>query len=391
LKKTKTLSLIIIGLLFLLPFIRNSKAQGAYVGIQEDDVYVLELSVYPGNWGTYFSDNLEDTLGNLVPLGPDYNLTLIYYQWVIATSYPPPQSRWPLTVNTIGTEETGDALSIYGDNTTITYTPVNGTLGWNLVAIPPIGDEYDFSWVIVNDTSSFLRQTLNLTLAFSAYSILGVPFAPTNINWVSFVAEYLGVMGALGGLYNNISATAQSNGYLLNIPAYGFENNSVAIDINVTYNSNGVLTYYEFSYGGQTLCSYTLVEPSDPIITSSPEDFTVEVGYTGESISWTATDLYPQTYTIELQGGATIGPLAWSSGAAITYNIPDGFTEGNYTYIITISDQYGNSVTDSVVMTVEAAEPSPPADIPGYDLPIVISISAIVLISLIALMKKKKK
>ncbi|MFX1497639.1 MAG: hypothetical protein ACFFBH_08945 [Promethearchaeota archaeon] len=46
------------------------------------------------------------------------------------------------------------------------------------------------------------------------------------------------------------------DGFLLNIPAFGFENNSVAIDINVRYNSNGVLSYYEFSYGGHILVDF---------------------------------------------------------------------------------------------------------------------------------------
>ncbi|MFX1344283.1 MAG: hypothetical protein ACFFBC_02135 [Promethearchaeota archaeon] len=389
-KKIRPLTGIIIGLLLFLPLIRISKAQGPYVGIQEDEVFLLELNVYSANWGTYLSDNLEDTLDNLFPLGPEYNLTLIYNQW---GSLSTPQSRWPITVTDIGAEQTGGLLTIYGDNTPITYTPVNGTLGYYVVTFPTISDSWDMPWAIVNDTSSFLRQTLNMTLAFSAYSIMGVPFVPTDINWTSFSTEFLSVMSSKGGLYNNISATAQSNGYLLNVPALGFENNSVAIDIEVNYNSDGVLSYYEFSYGGLTLVSLTLVEPFDPVITNSPDNFTIETGYVGESISWTATDLNPDTYTIELEGsGIVAGPLAWQSDVAITYNIPVGYAAGNYTYIITITDKYGNFATDSVVMTIIEAETSPATEeIPGYDLSIIIGISAVALICLVTLMKKKKK
>jgi len=389
LKKIRSLTGILIGLLLFLPLIRFSTAQ-AYVGIQEDEVFLLELRVYSANWGTYLSDNLEDTLDNLFPLGPEYNLTAIYNQW---GSLSAPQSRWPITVTDIGAEQTGELLSIYGDNTTITYTPVNGTLGYYVVAFPTISDSWDMPWAIVNDSSSFLRQTLNMTLAFSAYSIMGIPFVPTDINWTSFIAEFLSVMSSKGGFYNNISATAQSNGYLLNIPALGFENNSGAIDIEVNYNSDGALTYYEFSYGGEMLVTLTLVEPFDPVITNSPDNFTIETGYVGESISWTATDLNPNTYTIVLEGvGIVAGPLAWASGVAITYNIPGGYAAGNYTYTITITDKYGNFATDSVAMTIIEAETiSTTEEIPGYDLSIIIGISAVVLISLVALMKKKKK
>ncbi|MFW9942347.1 MAG: hypothetical protein ACFFFT_15015 [Candidatus Thorarchaeota archaeon] len=386
-KKKRSLTVLIISFLLFLPLIRISTAQGPYVGIEEDDVFLLELSVYNANWGTYFSDNLEDTLDNLFPLGPEYNLTLIYNQLADYIT------RWPITVTDIGAEETGELLSIYGDNTTITYTPVNGTLGYFLVAFPTISDSWDMPWAIVNDTSSFLRQTLNLTLAFSAYSIMGIPFVPTDISWTSFVTEFLSVMSFKGGLYNNISATAQSNGYSLNVPALGFENNSEAIDIDVTYDSNGYLTYYEFSYGGQMLVTLTLVEPYDPVITNSPDNFTIETGYVGESISWTATDLNPDTYTIVLEGsGTAAGPLAWQSGVPITYYIPVGYAAGNYTYIITFTDKYGNYATDSVVITIIEAETSPTTEeIPGYDLSIIIGISAVALISLVALMKKKKK
>lgn len=388
-KKTKMVILTFLGLLFLLPFIKISIAQPSYVAIEAEEEYQWELNVYGANWGQYFSDNLEETLGNLFPLGPEYNLTLIYNQW---SSLLPPQSYWNLTVTDIGAEETGALLSPF-DNTTITHTPVNGTFGWQLISIPAIYDYWDMSWSIVNDTSSFLRQTLNLTMAFSTYAIWGVIFAPTPINWTSFVTKFLGVMSSRGGFYDNITATAQTNGYALHVPALGFENNSAAIDINVTYNSNGVLTYYEFSYGGAMLTTYKLsgfTPQAAPIITNAPTDFTVESGYTGVNISWTATDLSPNTYTIELQGtGVVAGPTTWSSGVAITYNVPDGLAVGDHIYTVNFTDLVGNSITDTVIMTVEAAAEE--EIIPGYEPLIVIGITAIASIGLIVIIKKKYK
>jgi len=92
----------------------------------------------------------------------------------------------------------------------------------------------------------------------------------------------------------------------------------------------------------------------DPLITDAPSDLTVEYGYTGVNTSWTAIDANPNIYTIELQGTGTVAdPSAWSSGVAITYNVPDDLAVGEYTYIITITDDYDNSVTDTVNMTVQ--------------------------------------
>jgi hypothetical protein len=79
----------------------------------------------------------------------------------------------------------------------------------------------------------------------------------------------------------------------------------------------------------------------------------VESGYTGQILSWTATDLNPNTYTIELEGsGIVSGPTAWTSGVAITYNIPNGFAVGVYVYTVNFTDDYGNLITDSVTFTV---------------------------------------
>ncbi len=245
--KTKTLSLITIGLLIFLPFVKGSSAQEAYVGTLDEDKYDRFLSVYYDNWMDYFMDSLGETLGNLFPLGPTVEMTAVYFHW--ASQYAPPPSyevvsKWPFTVTTVFPEETGMILTPF-DNTTITSTPIYAEAGYVFKGVSTL---YDGTWYIVNDTSSFLRQTFNLTLAFSAYGIMGVPFAPKTINWTVFITEFLGIMNSRGGFYKNISATAESNGYSLHVPPQGFENNSETIDIHVTYNSNGVFKSHEFLY-----------------------------------------------------------------------------------------------------------------------------------------------
>lgn len=387
-KKTKVFSLIFLGILLFIPFVRFSRAQGAYVGIQDTDAFLWEMRLHPNNWVTYFADDLEGMLGTFFPLGVPYNMTKLYGDWSWSG---PPQSYTPLIVDAIGIEESGKILGPI-DNTTLTYSPVNGTSGYEIPAYPMLNDYWDSTWYIVNDTSSFLNQTMSLTLAFSAYGVQGAPFAPTTINWASFATKANALMASYGGFWANVSVTAPTNGYSIDIPALGLENNTVAIDIDVEFDSSGVLTYYQFSYGTDMLVEYVLVEPADPVITVAPSDFTVEEGYSGESTSWTATDLSPDTYTIDLQGtGDVVNATAWVSGAAVTYNIPTGLTEGNYTYTITFTDDYGESATHSVTITVEKPEPTSTPPIPGFELSIVIGVSAITIIGLIVLMKKKKK
>lgn len=136
-EKSKKLSFIIIGLVLFLPFIKVSLAQSSYVGPQDEDNYKWILSSYKGNWGDYFSDQLGETLNNLWPLEPSSQLTRFYYDFAIWYAPPPSYvvgSDWFLTVTTIGFEITGTLLFPF-DNTTITYTFVNGQASSNIQGI----------------------------------------------------------------------------------------------------------------------------------------------------------------------------------------------------------------------------------------------------------------
>ncbi|MHA1915125.1 MAG: hypothetical protein ACW986_11585 [Promethearchaeota archaeon] len=255
-KKTIFVSIFIIGLFLFVPFANISSAQASYVGVREGNKIMWKLGVHTSAFQGYFVDDLEPTLGNLFPLGPTANLTTVYTDWLYWPS-DPPQSYWYLNVTSLGPQVTGTLLSPY-DNIQITSTPVYAKGGWTLSYNQGFGVLYDGMWSIVNDTSSFLRQTLNLTLAFSPYGIMNVPLAPKFINWNLFITEFQFIMNSKGGLYNNVSAVALSNGYSLHIPAWGFENNSSPIDIEVKYNSNGVLNNYKFLYGGLILINYLI-------------------------------------------------------------------------------------------------------------------------------------
>ncbi|TKJ20717.1 MAG: hypothetical protein CEE42_14605 [Promethearchaeota archaeon Loki_b31] len=100
------------------------------------------------------------------------------------------------------------------------------------------------------------------------------------------------------------------------------------------------------------------VDMEAPIISNATSDFTVEVGYTGQSISWTATDTNPDTYTIELIGtGIVISSTPWANNTPVVYSIPDGFAPGVYMYKITFTDESGNSLSNTVTVTIRGAIP----------------------------------
>ncbi len=129
----------------------------------------------------------------------------------------------------------------------------------------------------------------------------------------------------------------------------------------------------------------TVRDTMDPIITSTPPDFTVVVGYSEANTSWTATDHTPDTYTVSLEGSGVVATAtAWSSGTEITYDIPIGLAVGIYNYTINITDDFNNYITDTVTMTVVAAS----AAIPYGNFYLLFLFGAI--ISLLVIQKRRK-
>ena len=77
------------------------------------------------------------------------------------------------------------------------------------------------------------------------------------------------------------------------------------------------------------------------------------MGYSNLNISWTATDNFPGTFTIEVEGTSiAIGPLPWTSGEPINYEIPEDLGPGVYEFNIIITDDYGNSASSTITVTI---------------------------------------
>ena len=169
-------------------------------------------------------------------------------------------------------------------------------------------------------------------------------------------------------------------------------------DENIIYNipdglEVGVYVYtvnFTDDYGNSIIDNFTFTveDTTNPTITSTSSDLTVELGYTGQNVSWTATDLNPNTYTIELNGSEIVaGPTVWISGEAVIYDIPDDLAAGVYVYTITFTDDSGNIITDSVTFTVE----DDGGGIPGASFGIILIMSVGTVATIIVMVKKKKR
>ena len=114
----------------------------------------------------------------------------------------------------------------------------------------------------------------------------------------------------------------------------------------------------------------------------------MDPGYTNRYVSWTVTDLLPDTYKIELLGtGIAVDHTAWTSGDPVTFYFPDGLASGTYSYVITFYDETGNSATHTVLFIVR--EPVPGPTIPGFSIPMLIGISVCTVVMALLIVKKK--
>jgi hypothetical protein len=140
----------------------------------------------------------------------------------------------------------------------------------------------------------------------------------------------------------------------------------------------------------------TVFDGTPPTI-NSPEDFDYDEGETGNEIEWIPSDLHPASYEVLLDGTSLISD-DWT-GEAIVVSI-DGLVAGVYNFTVVVMDVGENSVSDSVIVTVNAASTPPsttsttPTEPPGgVDIVIIIVIAGAggaILIIIIYACKKKK-
>ncbi|MHA2099858.1 MAG: hypothetical protein ACW99A_14365, partial [Candidatus Kariarchaeaceae archaeon] len=94
----------------------------------------------------------------------------------------------------------------------------------------------------------------------------------------------------------------------------------------------------------------TVVDTTPPIYVNVPTDLQYSEGLSGNTLSWNATDNYPDTFVI-YRNGSQIDTGSWTNAGLIHINI-DGLAKGTYNYTILVTDLSGNQYSDTVYVTV---------------------------------------
>ncbi|MBN2152111.1 MAG: right-handed parallel beta-helix repeat-containing protein [Candidatus Lokiarchaeota archaeon] len=88
------------------------------------------------------------------------------------------------------------------------------------------------------------------------------------------------------------------------------------------------------------------------VVLSSPADVIYTYEQDGNEITWYVVDNIGgiKTYVI-YRNGSSVAQSAWSTGTAISIDV-DGLPVGSYNYTIAMSDEFGRTVFDTVIVTV---------------------------------------
>lgn len=234
-KKVKLLCLSILGLLFLIPLVNfSTAAPGDYLGVEEGDSYSWGLSMNANALIALVEDN-----GGVFNLGDVQDISDMAE---IVSSL-----TFKATVNEILTETT-----MFLNSTWVTYVPVNTTF---TASIPGYGTEEIGTYLVPifsNATDYYLHMMyyqfdIGPSFVFVAY----------NLNWTKIVEEINELYG-LNPLYANVAITEEPNGIKLVIPEGEFNTTQKEIEVKLTYNDKGVLSYAGVKYDGTTAMALTL-------------------------------------------------------------------------------------------------------------------------------------
>ncbi|MBN1216493.1 MAG: hypothetical protein JXA99_13765 [Candidatus Lokiarchaeota archaeon] len=170
----------------------------------------------------------------------------------------------------------------------------------------------------------------------------------------------------------------------------GFYTSTAPISINIDGLSTNTYSYSlevddDVGNSNSDVVSVNVLPSIDPVLSDAP-NIKFELGETGNTITWTATDSFPNTYTVKI-GNSNVDSGEWTSGGPITYNV-DHLLVGTYTIVIEVRDKAGNIVSDTVTVEV-TAPPEGPNSVPGYDLFMMILVIGISIFG-IGIYKRKK-
>ncbi|MHA2277543.1 MAG: hypothetical protein ACXAC2_17325, partial [Candidatus Kariarchaeaceae archaeon] len=209
-----------------------------------------------------------------------------------------------------------------------------GTYNYTIVISDISGNSFsDQVWVTVQDTTAPFIPTPPVDITYEEGTIgHSISWIATDYNPGTYVIYKEGVSVDSGSWSSGIPIIISVNGLTL-----GVYNYTLIVHDSLT-NSISDLVWV------------TVTDSVSPSL-SQPSDITYEHDSSGNTISWSASDSYPDTYIIYREG-VPIDSDSWVVGTPISISI-DGLAIGLHNYTIIVFDTSGNSNNNTVWVTVQ--------------------------------------
>ena len=309
-------------------------------------------------------DTTIPTLTTPSTVNYEQNTTGHNITWVVADSYP-------------------DTYIIYKDGTEIAFGnwTSGDTITVNVDGLLP--DSYNYTIVVFDFYGNFARDTVIVTVEDTTAPVLNSPqdisyeqgTTGHDITWTAadtnpdtYIIYKDGTEIASGNWTSNSPITVNVDGLLIG----SYDYTIIVSDISGNFARDTVIV--------------TVEDTTAPVL-NSPQDISYEQSTTGYNITWTVVDANPNACII-YRNGIEIASGVWSSAIPITINV-DGLLIGSYDYTIVVSDMYGNSISDTVIVTVSNNNsPDNPASTDA-SFPLFAPVIAIIAIAVIVVLKRK--
>jgi parallel beta-helix repeat protein len=134
-----------------------------------------------------------------------------------------------------------------------------------------------------------------------------------------------------------------------NAADYGADNHfDDGVSIGNSWSDFNGTTPYEIVGSSGAIDSYPeLLEDTEAPVVSRLFDMVIDVETNGNLMTWIASDEFPQSYSIRINGELVVASV-WNGGD-ITVDL-DSLEEGSHTYILTLYDGVQNTTSDQVIV-----------------------------------------
>lgn len=228
------------------------------------------------------------------------------------------ESNYTVTIPAHAYGTTINFLVSVNDNSGVNTIDNNGGSLYSFT----FGDDIDPTLAITNPTNNTDQEGLLAITADAFDAGAGVEYVTFNPDGVSAINDY---------------SAPYSQNWNLDDESLGTH----FIDVTVRDNAGQEVTKRHY---------ITVVDTIAPTI-DSPADIMIDEDDIGEFIVWDPTDVRPDHYVI-LEDGITVAGSDWNSSVeTISYSLDD-LAVGTYNYTCIVYDAAGNSVSDSLDVTV---------------------------------------